>query len=110
MVMYLAIQDYIISLEVLHKDWRDNMETGIFTFKDYGKTEIKLKELLDKKGITRNKLCSLTGCNYDLVNRYYNNAISRVDLDIISRFCFVLQCKSSDIIQYIPQGDNKNVI
>lgn len=28
--------------------------------------------------------------NYDLVNRYYNNKVISVDLDIIARICFAL--------------------
>lgn len=32
--------------------------------------------------------------NYDLVNRYYNNLVIRVDIDIIARMCYVLDCES----------------
>ena len=43
--------------------------------------------------------------NFDLINRYYNNSISRVDLDIISRFCYVLNCNISDILEYTPSNE-----
>ena len=77
-------------------------DNGIYILKNYGSTKIRLKEILQKKGISRNKLCSLVGANYDLINRYYNNSISRVDLDIISRFCYVLNCNINDILEYKP--------
>jgi len=78
------------------------MNNGIYYLKDYGKSVIRLKELLEKKGISRNKLCTMIGASYDLVNRYYYNKISRIDLDTISRFCYVLDCDISDIIEYVP--------
>ena len=76
------------------------MENSIYTMKDYGKLEITLKEVLDKKGISRNKLCTMIATNYDLVNRYYNNKVIRIDLDIIARMCFALNCEIKDILRY----------
>ena len=41
--------------------------TGIMDIKKYGKIKIKLSEMMDKRGITRNKLSTLTGVKYDVV-------------------------------------------
>lgn len=68
------------------------MDNSIYTLKDYGKLEITLKEVLDKKNISRNKLCTMIAVNYDLVNRCYNNRVIRIDIDIIARMCFALEC------------------
>ena len=76
------------------------MDTNIYTLKNYGKVEIVLKNLLDKKGISRNKLCTMIATNYDLVNRYYNNKVIRIDLDIIARMCYALNCEVNDILKY----------
>ena len=76
------------------------MDNSIYTLKDYGKLEITLKEVLDKKNISRNKLCTMIAVNYDLVNRYYNNRVIRIDIDIIARMCFALECDVSDILKY----------
>ena len=76
------------------------MDNNIYTLKDYGKLEITLKEVLDKKDISRNKLCTMIAVNYDLVNRYYNNRVIRIDIDIIARMCFALDCNVSDILKY----------
>ena len=73
---------------------------NIYIFKDYGKVEITLKEILEKKGISRNKLSVMIAVNYDLVNRYYNNLDIRVDIDIIARMCYVLNCDITDILKY----------
>ena len=76
------------------------MRESIYTLKDYGKVEISLKEVLDKKKISRNQLCTMIATNYDLVNRYYHNKVIRIDLDIIARMCFVLNCDIKDILKY----------
>lgn len=47
-----------------------------------------------------NKLCGLIATNYDFVNRYYNNKVTRIDLDIVARICYVLDCEVSDLIKY----------
>lgn len=76
------------------------MNETIYTLKDYGKINIKLKEVISAKGISRSKLSNMTAMNYDLVNRYYNNKVTRVDLDVIARFCYVLKCEITDILKY----------
>lgn len=52
------------------------------------------------KNITRNRLSVLTGTTYNVINRYYNNDISRVDLDVLARICYVLECNVSDVLEY----------
>ena len=73
---------------------------NIYVFKDYGKVEITLKEILEKRGISRNKLSIMLAVSYDLVNRYYKNSVIRVDIDIIARMCYVLNCDITDILKY----------
>lgn len=73
---------------------------NIYTLKNYGKVEITLKSVLEKKDVSRNKLCTMIAANYDLVNRYYNNKVIRVDLDIIARMCFALGCDVNDILKF----------
>ena len=79
------------------------MTTSVYVLKDYGKLEITLKDVLLKKGVSRNKLCTMIAVNYDLVNRYYNNRVIRVDIDIIARMCFALKCDVTDILKYKKQ-------
>lgn len=76
------------------------MDTGIFNLKNYGKIEFNIKKIMKEKNITRNKLSVLTGATYNVINRYYNNDITRLDLDVLARICYVLNCEVSDIIEY----------
>lgn len=77
------------------------MENGIFVLKDYGRVVITLKDVMDNRGMTRNRLATLTGLVYNSVNRYYQNApIASVDLDVLAKLCFVLECDVSDVLRY----------
>lgn len=76
------------------------MDNNVYVLKNYGKVEITLKDVLEKKDISRNKLCTMIATNYDLVNRYYNNKVIRIDLDIIARMCFALNCNVTDLLKY----------
>lgn len=76
------------------------MNNGIFVLKNYGKIEFDIKNIMKKKKMTRNRLAKLTGATYNVINRYYNNDISRLDLDVLARICYVLECEVSDIIKY----------
>lgn len=76
------------------------MDNNVYVLKNYGKVEITLKDVLNKKDISRNKLCTMIATNYDLVNRYYNNKVIRIDLDIIARMCFALNCNVTDLLKY----------
>lgn len=70
---------------------------------EYGTVKVKLSDVMDKRGITRNHLRTLTGIKYDVIDRYYKGCdIARVDLDFLARVCYVLNCKLEDILEYIP--------
>lgn len=48
---------------------------------DHGYIRIKLRQLLDERQVTRNKLRTLTGVKYDVINRYYQaERVQMVDL------------------------------
>lgn len=67
----------------------------------YGHVRVKLANMLDSRGVTRNRLHTLTGVKYEVINRYYKGEhIERVDLDFIARVCFVLGCKIEDLLEY----------
>ena len=70
--------------------------------KQYGTIRIKLKELLDKSGISRTKLCQWAELQPTQLNRYYNGTVTRLDIDVLARICTVLNCKIEDLIEFVP--------
>ena len=71
---------------------------------EYGIVRVKLAELLEQKGITRNRLRTLTGVKYEVIDRYYKaQNIEMVDLDFLAKVCFALNCKIDDLLEYEPE-------
>ena len=67
---------------------------------EYGSVKVKLAEVLNRRGITRNRLKTLTGVKYEVIDRYYQDHVERVDLDFIAKVCYVLNCKVEDLLEY----------
>lgn len=77
--------------------------TGIITYqtRNYGRIRVKLREALDSRGITRNRLRTLTGAKYDVIDRYYRSEIIQmIDLDFFAKVCCVLNCKLDELLEY----------
>ena len=70
---------------------------------EYGSVKVKLAELMDSRGITRNRLRTLTGVKYDVIDRYYKGSnVALADLDFLAKVCYVLDCEISDLLEYQP--------
>lgn len=67
-----------------------------------GKIIFKLDKLLEKKHIAKYKLHTLTGINYDTIVKYCRGTIQRIPIEHLILFCDILDCKVSDIIEYVP--------
>ena len=81
-----------------------NMISSIVNLKEYGKIKIKLAALMDEKGITRNKMRTLTGVKYEVIDRYYKaENVERIDLDFFAKACFVLNCRIEDLLEYVKE-------
>ena len=70
---------------------------------EYGRVLVKLSVVLDSRGITRNRLRTLTGVKYEVIDRYYKGlSVELVDLDFLAKVCYVLGCEISDLLEYQP--------
>ena len=73
---------------------------SVVTVNEYGKIQLRLKEIMDKKKMTRNYLARATNTRFEVINKWYNNDVEKMDLDILARICYVLDCKPSSLIKY----------
>ena len=73
---------------------------------NYGELVLCINKILEEKNISMYKLSVLTGIKYDVIYNYCNNFIRRYDKDVLAKICYVLDCKYSDLISYIPSNNN----
>lgn len=69
---------------------------------DYGTVRLRLKELLDERGMSRNQLAKLIDARFEVVSKWYNGKVEKLDLDILARMCYALDCDAADIVVYVP--------
>lgn len=73
---------------------------SVITINEYGKINLRLREIMDSKNITRNYLARVSNTRFEVINKWYNNDVEKMDLDILARICYVLECSPADIIKY----------
>lgn len=69
---------------------------------EYGTIRIKLNELIEKKGISKNKLSHRAEMQRTQINHYCNNDITRLDTDVLARICTVFECEIGDLLEFVP--------
>lgn len=67
---------------------------------DYGYIRLKLKDVMEEQQISINKLACRAEMQRTQLKAYMNNDIQRVDLAVMARLCYVLDCELSDLIEY----------
>lgn len=73
---------------------------------DYGEIRIYLKEILEERDISLNQLSFRAEMQRTQLRNYRDNKIQRLDIDILKRLCYVLDCDLHDLIEYIPAEDS----
>lgn len=73
---------------------------------DFGHIKIKVNELIEAKGISKNKLAHRAEMQRSQLNQYCNNEITRLDTAVLARLCTALDCKIEDILEFVPSNDN----
>lgn len=69
---------------------------------EYGTVKIKLQELLENNGMSKNKLSQKAEMQHAQINHYCKNEITRLDIDVLARICTVFDCTISDLLEFIP--------
>lgn len=69
---------------------------------DYGKVHIKLDELMKEQDISINKLAFRSEMQRTQLKSYIRNEVQRLDMAVLARLCYALECDLQDIVEYIP--------
>ena len=62
------------------------------------KIRLTLDTLLEKQNITRYELAKRTGIQYQIIDNYYKNKVTRYDSFVLARICEALNCKIDEIL------------
>lgn len=79
---------------------------------NYGHYVCNVGTAMDKAGISISKMRRLTGLNYEIVKKYYEDRIVRIDKDVLARItCVLVACgiDPKEIIEYIPPEKKMNL-
>lgn len=68
--------------------------------RNYGSVVLHLRELMDQRGINRNQLSKLIDVRFEVADKWYHGELEKMDLDILARLCFVLDCQPGDLLEY----------
>ena len=68
--------------------------------RDYGHVKLHLRERMEERGLKRNQVALAIGARFEVVDKWCQGDVSRIDADILARLCYVLECDVGDIITY----------
>lgn len=75
---------------------------------DYGHIRIKLAELIEKRGISKNKLSHRAEMQRSQINQYCSNQVTRLDTAVLARICSTLNCRIEDLLEFVPAKAEKS--
>lgn len=73
----------------------------------YGEVTLHLKEMIEKSGLSKNKVAFKAEIQRTQLNNYCKGKIQRIDLDVLARLCYVLGCTPGDLLEYTLPEDKK---
>ena len=81
------------------------MDNRVVSIREYGKISITLKAVMDEHKITRNALARAINARFEVIDKWYNGHIEKIDTDVLARICYVLEYSPNDIISYSPDSN-----
>ena len=75
---------------------------------DYGHIRIKLAEVMQEQNISINKLAFRAEMQRTQLKAYMKYEVQRLDVSVLSRLCYALECTLDDLIEYVPADKKSN--
>ena len=76
---------------------------------DFGTIRINLEEVIQQSDLSKNKVAQLSQTQRGQLNHYCKGDIQRIDLAILSRLCYALDCRVEDVLEYIPPQTKNSI-
>ena len=68
----------------------------------FGTIRIKVDERLQESGMSKNELSYRAQVQRTQLNKYCTGQVTRLDTDVLARFCTALGCGIEDILEFVP--------
>ncbi|MCM1246072.1 MAG: helix-turn-helix transcriptional regulator [Roseburia sp.] len=69
---------------------------------EFGTIKLYLKERMEEQNLSLSKLSFRAEMQRTQLKHYYNGDIQRLDMAVLSRLCYALDCDLHDLLEYIP--------
>lgn len=69
---------------------------------EFGTVRLKLNDIMTENNISVNKLAFRAEMQRTQLKAYRDNKVQRIDLAVIARLCYALDCDIPDLVEYIP--------
>ena len=74
---------------------------------EFGTIKLYLKELMEERNLSLTKLSFRAEMQRTQLKHYYDGDIQRLDMAVLSRLCYALDCDLHDLLEYIPPKKDK---
>ncbi len=69
---------------------------------EFGTIKFYLKERMEEQNLSLSKLSFRAEMQRTQLKHYYDGDIQRLDMAVLSRLCYALNCNLHDLLEYIP--------
>ena len=73
---------------------------------EFGTIKLYLKERMEERNLSLSKLSFRAEMQRTQLKHYYDGDIQRLDMAVLSRLCYALDCDLHDLLEYIPPKKN----
>ena len=81
------------------------MEKELFTINHYGHIEVRLKSYMEANNISRNQLARKIDSRFEVIDKWYQGSLNKIDSDVLARICYVLDCTPGDLLTYVSASE-----
>ncbi len=75
---------------------------------EFGTVKLHLAELMKERNISISKLSFRAEMQRTQLKKYKDNEVQRLDIAVLARLCYALNCDLNDLLEYIPPDKTKN--
>ncbi len=72
---------------------------------EFGTVRLKLNDIMVENNISVNKLAFRAEMQRTQLKAYRDNKVQRIDLAVIARLCYALDCDIPDLVEYVPPAE-----